>query len=82
MRSLLDALITTRLTTLQLGVLRALDIAPSPRGPVQRATETTAIDLTSDGDESETDNKELEALKGGVFHLNPSVSTHYQRNPY
>ncbi|KAK0236207.1 hypothetical protein EDD85DRAFT_839830 [Armillaria nabsnona] len=65
-----------------LGVLRALDIAPPPRGPVQRATETTAIDLTSDGDESETDNKELEALKVEVFHLNPSVGTHYQRNPY
>ncbi|SJL09956.1 uncharacterized protein ARMOST_13338 [Armillaria ostoyae] len=46
-----------------LSVLRALDIAPSPRGPAQRATETTAIDLTSDGDESETDTKELEALK-------------------
>lgn len=47
-------------------VLRALDIAPSPRGPAPHATEITAINLTSDGDEAEMDNKESEALKARI----------------
>ncbi|KAG7451421.1 uncharacterized protein BT62DRAFT_422555 [Guyanagaster necrorhizus] len=49
-----------------LSVLPALDIAPSPLRPAQRTTESTVIDLTSDGDESETDSKELEALKARI----------------
>ncbi|KAK0469480.1 uncharacterized protein EV420DRAFT_1633905 [Desarmillaria tabescens] len=49
-----------------LSVLRALDIAPLPPGPAQNTTETTVIDLTFDGDESETDSKELEALKARI----------------